>query len=187
MRCQIHPFDHDYVVWLGDLNYRIDSSLSVEAVNEQVDSGDFSVLRAMDQLNMERDDGRVFEGFLEGVLEFPPTYKFNPKTDEYERRAEKKQRAPAWCDRVLWKDSRLAYGHGAHSIDLTSYSCSRIITSDHKPVIATFDIGVSKVSALRLRHACACCMGGWMEALLMHSHHGASPRARRSLVTNTSG
>lgn len=136
-------------MWLGDLNYRIDSSLSVEAVNEQVDSGDFSVLRAMDQLNMERDDGRVFEGFLEGVLEFPPTYKFNPKTDEYERRPEKKQRAPAWCDRVLWKDSRLAYGLGAHSIDLTSYSCSRIITSDHKPVIATFDIGVSKVGECR--------------------------------------
>lgn len=143
---EIHAFDHDYVIWLGDLNYRIDSSLSVEAVNEMVDSGELSVLQEMDQLNIERQEGRVFEGFLEGALDFPPTYKYNPKTDEYERRAEKKQRAPAWCDRVLWKDSTMAYGHGAHKINLTSYGCARIVTSDHKPVIATFDIGVSKVS-----------------------------------------
>ena len=65
---------------------------------------------------------------LSGVLNIllPDSCRFNPKTDEYERRAEKKQRAPAWCDRVLWKDSSAEYEDGAQSIQLTGYDCSRV-------------------------------------------------------------
>ena len=34
---------------------------------------------------------------------FPPTYKYIPNTNNYDRRPEKKNRCPAWCDRVLWR------------------------------------------------------------------------------------
>lgn len=45
----------------------------------------------------------VFYGAQESVLTFAPTYKYEPKTNLYEKRPEKKLRCPAWCDRVLWK------------------------------------------------------------------------------------
>ncbi len=38
-----------------------------------------------------------------GPLTFRPTYKFQPGTSTYEQRPEKKLRAPAWCDRILWR------------------------------------------------------------------------------------
>jgi phosphatidylinositol-bisphosphatase len=64
-----------------------------------VQEGDIAYLRARDQLNIERGKGTVFVGFHEGLIDFLPTYKFQPGTDEYEQRPEKKLRAPAWCDR----------------------------------------------------------------------------------------
>jgi phosphatidylinositol-bisphosphatase len=45
----------------------------------------------------------VFEGFLEGQLDFAPTYKYQPGTSVYDTRPDKKVRCPAWCDRVLWR------------------------------------------------------------------------------------
>jgi hypothetical protein len=45
----------------------------------------------------------TFQGFDEGELTFPPTYKYQPGTDKYETRAEKKLRTPSWCDRILYK------------------------------------------------------------------------------------
>ena len=55
------------------------------------------------QLKLEREAGRVFHSFHEGAITFRPTYKFQPGTNEYDQRPEKKVRAPAWCDRVLWR------------------------------------------------------------------------------------
>ena len=39
-------------------------------------------MRANDQLAIERDAGRVFAGWSEGDLSFPPTYKFNRGTND---------------------------------------------------------------------------------------------------------
>lgn len=51
------------------------------------------------QLNVERAAGRVFIGFDEPPISFPPSYKYDPGTDNYD--SSEKLRTPAWCDRVL--------------------------------------------------------------------------------------
>ena len=75
--------EHDYVFWLGDLNYRIVEGISVEQVLERVAGGDLDFLRDRDQLNVERAAGRVFAGFNEGRITFLPTYKYQVGTDVY--------------------------------------------------------------------------------------------------------
>ena len=66
-------------VFVGDLNYRVEGNR--RAVDVLLDRGMFDVMRANDQLAIERDAGRVFAGWSEGDLSFPPTYKFNRGTN----------------------------------------------------------------------------------------------------------
>ena len=37
-----------------------------------------------------------FQKYEEGAIKFMPTYKYQPGTHKYERRPDKKKRAPAW-------------------------------------------------------------------------------------------
>lgn len=133
--------DHDMVFWLGDLNYRIDESMPTETVLYKAEKGQLDELRTLDQLNVERKAGRVFENFYEGYLSFPPTYKFQPGTDEYDQRPEKKIRAPAWCDRILW----MVQEDPTH-VDQLSYGRSeRPNCSDHKAVYSMLRLTVKDV------------------------------------------
>jgi hypothetical protein len=47
--------------------------------------------------------GRAFENYLEGNIDFKPTYKYIAGTDSYDNRPDGKIRTPGWCDRILWK------------------------------------------------------------------------------------
>ncbi|EQC25891.1 hypothetical protein SDRG_16263 [Saprolegnia diclina VS20] len=127
--------NHDFIFWIGDLNYRLveDSSLTIEDCFLHVEKRNLEYLLAREQLLLEVAKGNVFQGFQEGAITFPPTYKFQAGTSFYDRRPDKKVRAPAWCDRVLWKAKdpsavrQLYYG-----------TVMEIDISDHKPVAATF-------------------------------------------------
>jgi phosphatidylinositol-bisphosphatase len=135
------PLEHDYVVWFGDLNYRIVDEVSTEAVFQRIASDDLQFLSDRDQLNVERKEGRVFKDFEEGdVTNFKPTYKYQPGTDLYEQRPEKKLRAPAWCDRVLWRCRT-----STDSVELLHYGASKLLMSDHKPVRAGMKMQVKKI------------------------------------------
>lgn len=131
--------DHDLVFWFGDLNYRVDESIPTERVLQLSEAGMLDELIEHDQLNVERAAGRVFHDFEEGKLEFKPTYKYQPGTDMYEQRPDKKLRAPAWCDRILW----LAQEPG-HVAQL-NYLRSELNCSDHKPVMSTFLVTIKDV------------------------------------------
>jgi inositol polyphosphate 5-phosphatase INPP5B/F len=136
--------DHDIAFWIGDLNYRIDESISTEAVLELSEKGDLDQLRALDQLNMERAKGTVFPGWEEGRINFRPTYKYQPGTDVYEQRPDKKLRAPAWCDRILWlaQDPK-------HVQQLTYTRSETPNCSDHKAVYTTLNVTIKDVIVIK--------------------------------------
>mmetsp|Transcript_3071 Transcript_3071/g.8686 ORF Transcript_3071/g.8686 Transcript_3071/m.8686 type:complete len:672 (-) Transcript_3071:233-2248(-) len=140
--------DHEFVFFLGDLNYRVSAEVDIEEVfwkcMEEIDT---PFLLSRDQLNIERRAGRVLEGFEEPPITFMPTYKYEPGSDRYEMRENKKRRAPAWCDRVLWHSKR------PERVGATSYVCTmgqRI--SDHKPVAAQFALKARRVDQTKAGH-----------------------------------
>ena len=133
--------DHDIVFWLGDLNYRIEDSVMTERVLFLAEKGKIDEIRALDQLNIERAAGRVFQNFEEGPLTFVPTYKYQPGTDIYEQRPDKKLRAPAWCDRILW----MAQEDPSHVVQLSYARSETPNCSDHKAVYSISRLTIKDV------------------------------------------
>uniref|UniRef100_A0A7N0U0K1 Inositol polyphosphate-related phosphatase domain-containing protein n=1 Tax=Kalanchoe fedtschenkoi TaxID=63787 RepID=A0A7N0U0K1_KALFE len=89
--------DHDRVIWLGDLNYRI--ALSYRCAKTLLEMHNWRALLEKDQLQVERRQGRVFQGWKEGRIYFPPTYKYSLNSDQYAGdgvRRKEKRRTPAW-------------------------------------------------------------------------------------------
>ncbi|KAK4798397.1 hypothetical protein SAY86_030723 [Trapa natans] len=126
---------HDMIVWLGDLNYRLASSSSLET-HELVRKKDWKALLEKDQLMIEQKAGRVFQGWQEGRIQFAPTYKYLFNSDCYvvhSSKSKERRRTPAWCDRILWK------GEGMKQV---SYLRGESRFSDHRPVYSLFSVQV---------------------------------------------
>ncbi|GAB2277726.1 hypothetical protein Dimus_012429 [Dionaea muscipula] len=125
--------DHDRIIWLGDLNYRI--ALNYAETRKLLEGNDWDTLLSKDQLKIEREAGRVFKGWREGKIYFAPTYKYSYNSDIYfgenimSKSKTTKRRTPAWCDRILW--------HGS-GIQQLSYERRELKHSDHRPVCGTF-------------------------------------------------
>ncbi|KAG8096034.1 hypothetical protein GUJ93_ZPchr0013g35413 [Zizania palustris] len=126
--------EHDRIIWLGDLNYRI--ALSYRSVKALVEMRNWKALLEKDQLRIEQRGGRVFVGWQEGKIYFPPTYKYSNNSDKYagdDMNQKEKKRTPAWCDRILW------YGRGLSQL---SYVRGESRFSDHRPVYSVFSAEV---------------------------------------------
>lgn len=143
---------HDYVFWCGDFNYRID--MDKDELKECIRNKDIINVLKNDQLRKEQLSGNVFSDFLEGEINFDPTYKYDVFSDDYD--TSEKQRAPAWTDRVLWKKRRAltesSYMSNTNSWSpgkLVYYGRSELKQSDHRPVIAIIDIEVSQLDIER--------------------------------------
>ncbi|KAJ6685048.1 PHOSPHORIC MONOESTER HYDROLASE-RELATED [Salix purpurea] len=130
--------EHDRIIWVGDLNYRV--ALSYYAVKTLVEMHNWRALLENDQLRIEQRRGRVFNGWNEGKIYFPPTYKYSNNSDRYagdDRHLKEKRRTPAWCDRILW------YGRGLHQL---SYVRGESRFSDHRPVYGVFLAEVESIN-----------------------------------------
>lgn len=127
---QISIWDHDFLFWMGDMNYRVEED--DEKVRQYIKDGNYEWLLSHDQLREQMEKKLAFDPFLEPPITFPPTYKYIKNTNEYVPIAQ--NRIPAYCDRVLWKS---AEGEG---IVNTSYRRHELLGSDHRPVSATFVI-----------------------------------------------
>ncbi|XP_017674620.1 PREDICTED: phosphatidylinositol 3,4,5-trisphosphate 5-phosphatase 2-like [Lepidothrix coronata] len=130
-----------HLFWFGDLNYRLD--MGMEDILAHVTKKEFQALLAVDQLNLEREKNKVFLRFSEGDISFPPTYRYERGSrDTYVWQKFKptgvRINVPSWCDRILWKS------HPETHVVCNSYGCTDdIVTSDHSPVFATFEVGVT--------------------------------------------
>ncbi|XP_028939534.1 phosphatidylinositol 3,4,5-trisphosphate 5-phosphatase 2-like, partial [Antrostomus carolinensis] len=138
-----------HLFWFGGLNYRTwiwDSPhlpLLVQDILAHLTKKEFEALLAVDQLNLEREKNKVFLQFSEGDISFPPTYRYERGSrDTYLWQKFKptglRINVPSWCDRILWKS------HPETHVVCNSYGCTDdIVTSDHSPVFATFEVGVT--------------------------------------------
>ncbi|XP_061217934.1 phosphatidylinositol 3,4,5-trisphosphate 5-phosphatase 2 [Neopsephotus bourkii] len=130
-----------HLFWFGDLNYRLD--MDVQDILAHITKKEFEALLAVDQLNLEREKNKVFLRFSEGDISFPPTYRYERGSrDSYMWQKFKptgmRINVPSWCDRILWKS------HPETHVVCNSYGCTNdIVTSDHSPVFATFEVGVT--------------------------------------------
>ncbi|KAL6956152.1 phosphoinositide 5-phosphatase [Sarracenia purpurea var. burkii] len=141
----------DMLVFLGDFNYRLDG-ISYDEARDFVSQRCFDWLRERDQLRSEMKAGNVFQGMREAIIRFPPTYKFERHQDGlagYD--SGEKKRIPAWCDRILYRDSRSA-SVSSCSLDCPVVSsvsqyeaCMDVNDSDHKPVRCMFSIQIARV------------------------------------------
>lgn len=145
--------DHDFVVWLGDLNYRFQQEVTMETVQRCLAEDDLQQLWHLDQLNLERAHGRVFVGFEEGSLTFKPTYKLVPGADSYDC-AGTKMRMPAWTDRILWYQRDLGNQGMSRCKQILYNSCMAIKLSDHRPVESLFEVQVGVINRQRQRQVC---------------------------------
>lgn len=142
---------HDYVFFCGDFNYRID--MDKDELREQVKQGELAAILEHDQLQQQKEAGNVFNDFIEGDITFPPTYKYDLFSDDYD--TSEKCRAPAWTDRVLWRrrkshpDAERGAISGWTSGKLVHYGRSELKQSDHRPVIAIIDIEIAQIDVDR--------------------------------------
>ncbi|KAG6557250.1 hypothetical protein Mapa_001177 [Marchantia paleacea] len=141
----------DLLIWTGDLNYRIDN-MSYEETLGLIKKKAYDILLSADQLRIEMASGRTFHGLREGHIKFPPTYKFDKGLTVYD--TSEKRRIPAWCDRVLFRDSFDNGTDASHGIKLTrpikatvvSYEAiMEIEDSDHKPVRCLLNVDLSVI------------------------------------------
>ncbi|RNF08905.1 endonuclease/Exonuclease/phosphatase [Trypanosoma rangeli] len=129
--------EFDLVFFGGDLNYRINGTRRAIEYMIKSDRDIRSVLAHNDQLNLERAKGIVFRRFCEGNLLFRPTYKYEIEQDVYNY-TKKKDRMPAYCDRVLYKRGR---DSRAGTVKIRLYTdVPQVRTSDHRPIVAIFDV-----------------------------------------------
>uniref|UniRef100_A0A2A4IZH2 phosphoinositide 5-phosphatase n=1 Tax=Heliothis virescens TaxID=7102 RepID=A0A2A4IZH2_HELVI len=146
----------DYVFWCGDLNFRLGEPRA--AVLRWIEQTQFPLphhlphgLLHADQLTAVLEDGAAFRDFREAPITFPPTYKYDPGSQQFDTSS--KQRAPAYTDRILYKARSMTSNSSSafsglrriSSVPVTSgvkclayNSVQSVCTSDHKPVWGLF-------------------------------------------------
>ena len=129
--------DNEICILNGDLNYRIDT-MGRDTVVKAVNSNNLSKLLERDQLlvSRRRNPGFRIRAFKEFPIVFAPTYKYDIGSDRYD--TSEKRRAPAWCDRILYR--------GAGKIKQLDYRRHELRISDHRPVSGLFKMRIKTIS-----------------------------------------
>ncbi|CAF2052041.1 unnamed protein product [Brassica napus] len=130
----------DMIAFCGDFNYRL-YGITYDEARDFITQRSFDWLREMDQLRQEMKLGKVFQGMREALITFPPTYKFERNRSGlggYD--SGEKKRIPAWCDRVIYRDTQSTPFSESNlqcpvvSSVIMYEACMDVTESDHKPV-----------------------------------------------------
>ena len=81
--------------------------------------------------------GFRLRSFTEAPITFAPTYKYDRRTSDYD--TSEKRRAPAWCDRILY---RCRDPSRVKSLHYRRYEAN---VSDHRPISAGFRATVKSI------------------------------------------
>lgn len=135
---------HDYVFWCGDFNYRLEK-IPNDEVRRLAASRDYNVLLEHDQLKLSQAQNLTFKGYLEGEIKFAPTYKYDMFSNDYD--SSEKCRVPAYTDRILFKKRHeTRQDEDLEDLDqIKFYNRVELLSSDHRPVIAEFEIEALEV------------------------------------------
>lgn len=151
-------YDCNHLFFMGDLNYRIslssldgvgEANISRSKLHQMLQDGPYqSIVSHRDTLSHQHRLNKVLYGLREGPIEFKPTYKYDRKSPD--RFVDFSQRLPGWTDRIFfssWNDPAISDQDSrstkidSPSTQVISYqSVQDALGSDHKPVIAVFDI-----------------------------------------------
>ncbi|KAL1223074.1 Type I inositol polyphosphate 5-phosphatase 13 [Cardamine amara subsp. amara] len=141
----------DMVTFFGDFNYRL-FGISYDEARDFISQRSFDWLRERDQLRAEMKLGKVFQGMREALITFPPTYKFERNRaglGGYD--SGEKKRIPAWCDRVIYRDTQSSPFSESNlqcpvvSSVIMYEACMDVTDSDHKPVRCKFHATIAHV------------------------------------------
>lgn len=141
----------DCVFWCGDLNFRLAQPREevIQWITNTCFPQESPINLHKDQLRTILNEGAVLRGFEEAPVTFPPTYKYDPGTHNFD--SSSKQRTPAYTDRILFKGKGHTRGYIRRVSHNTANPCKdgtiecliydsvpSICTSDHKPVWGVF-------------------------------------------------
>jgi endonuclease/exonuclease/phosphatase family metal-dependent hydrolase len=140
--------DHEICVLNGDLNYRIET-MGRDTVIKAIHAQQYNRLLERDQLlvSRRRNPGFRLRDFQESPILFAPTYKYDLGTDDYD--SSEKRRAPAWCDRILYR--------GSGKVEQLEYRRHELQVSDHRPVSGVFVMSIKRVILSKRKEAWEAC------------------------------
>ncbi|KAJ1554943.1 hypothetical protein HK096_011419 [Nowakowskiella sp. JEL0078] len=153
---------HDAIWFFGDFNFRLRGKPLRQYVLDLIDSSDFEKIQSIDELKLvlQTRSHKYLRYFLEGKIEFAPSYKYSldPLRLASEKLSDRyaTSRLPAYCDRILISTThQLVETSNVDMEPLTTisqewYFCaSKINYSDHKPVSSLFLLRQNSESAER--------------------------------------
>ncbi|CAB4257204.1 similar to Saccharomyces cerevisiae YOL065C INP54 Phosphatidylinositol 4,5-bisphosphate 5- phosphatase with a role in secretion, localizes to the endoplasmic reticulum via the C-terminal tail [Maudiozyma barnettii] len=169
---QLASMSRSHVFFLGDLNFRNFKQYDAYSTDYSNTYTRQEILQEIDELNILRHRGTIFEGFEEPPITFLPTFKYIlDGTNKYNPK-----RVPSWCDRVLYSTY--------NSKIKTKYTSMRreqpLLFSDHQPVNLTATlpelyyprhaITISSISTNHVTDLVDTVIGytGWMVSLRVH-------------------
>lgn len=119
------------------MNFRLNGEdLSALDIDFLVKTKKLKFLLDRDQLKAVMAAGEAFAELNENVITFPPTYKYEFFSQEYDLK-----RRPSWTDRILYKVNADVYDDVKLNAEQLNYkSHSSYIQSDHRPVTGEFNI-----------------------------------------------